>query len=41
MNNAAMNETAALWHDFVENYRHATAILLGMCVPDSTKGDVT
>lgn len=23
MNNAALNETAALWHDMVENQRHA------------------
>lgn len=30
MNNAAMNETAALWHDTVKNYWHANTIPLVM-----------
>lgn len=32
MNNAAMNEFAALWYDLVENYRHTNAILRMMYV---------
>lgn len=32
MNNAAMNEAAALCHDMVQNYTHTSAILTVMCI---------